>query len=316
METRPSQRITTQNKVSARFLTFEARKGTKKRSRVSIYYKMDSDGALQLSNSSYLENQKRFYNELLESQEMSDVTLACDCDGYEIGAHKTIISASSLFFREVIRKSKHPNPYIYLKGVSKEVLEALLKFIYKGEVTVRSAILQNLVDVGSELQIEGLMEEKLKTNEKTRKKEEDVIESQLKEIDNSDFNIADFVKIEPYDILEHEQENCDKHGVVDADNDSVGRSDNKEELAGEIAKRMVEIFDEQGVKQYECIVCHKKQSHKIKMKMHVETHLEGFSHTCKFFGLVKKTTSALQLHVYNQHSRSKSGKAAADVNKT
>ena len=169
---------------------------------------MDLDGALQLTNSGYLENQTRFYNELLESQEMSDVTLGCD--GYEIGAHKTIISASSLFFREVIRKSKHPNPYIYLKGVSKEVLEVLLKFIYNGEVTARSAILQNLVDVGNELQIEGLMEleEKSKTNEKTRKKEKDVIESQPKEKDNSDFNIADFVKIEPYEIMEHEEENC------------------------------------------------------------------------------------------------------------
>ena len=150
---------------------------------------MDLDGALQLTNSGYLENQTRFYNELLESQEMSDVTLGCD--GYEIGAHKTIISASSLFFREVIRKSKHLNPYIYLKGVSKEVLEVLLKFIYNGEVTARSAILQNLVDVGNELQIKGLMdlEEKSKTNEKTRKKEKDVIESQPKEKDKVDNQI-------------------------------------------------------------------------------------------------------------------------------
>jgi len=277
---------------------------------------MDLDGALQLTNSGYLENQTRFYNELLESQEMSDVTLGCD--GYEIGAHKTIISASSLFFREVIRKSKHPNPYIYLKGVSKEVLEVLLKFIYNGEVTARSAILQNLVDVGNELQIEGLMEleEKSKTNEKTRKKEKDVIESHQKDMDNSDFNVADLVKIEPYEIMEHEEENCEKQGFVDAENHSVGTSNNKEELAEEIAKRMVEIFDEQGVKQFECLVCHKRQCHKIKMKMHVETHLEGlgFSHTCKVCGLVKKTTRALQLHVYNQHTRSKSGKA--DVIKT
>ena len=107
---------------------------------------------------------------------------------------------------------------------------------------------------------------------------------------------------ESYNKEEQERE-------IDDNNKTVGRSNNKIKLAGEVAKRMVEIFDEQGVKQYECIVCHKKQSHKIKMKMHVETHLEGFSHTCKFCGLVKKTTRALQLHVYNQHSRSKSGKA-------
>ena len=137
---------------------------------------MDLDRALQLTNSGFLENQTRYYNELLESQEMCDVTLACD--GYEVGAHKTIVSASSLFFREVIRKSKHPNPYIYLKGVSKETLEAILKFIYNGQVTARSANLENLVNVGNELQIEGLMEEKSKTS---RKKKEDLKESQPKE---------------------------------------------------------------------------------------------------------------------------------------
>ena len=68
---------------------------------------MDSEGAMQLSNSGYFENQTRYYNELLQSQELSDVTLACD--GYEVGAHKTIISGSSKFFKEIIRKSKHVN---------------------------------------------------------------------------------------------------------------------------------------------------------------------------------------------------------------
>ena len=97
-------------------------------------YKMTLEGGLQLTNSGFYENQTRYYNELLESQEMSDVTLACD--GYEVGAHKTIISASSQFFREVIRKSKHANPYIYIKGVSKETLETMIKFIYFGEALV------------------------------------------------------------------------------------------------------------------------------------------------------------------------------------
>ena len=293
---------------------------------------MASEGALHLNNSNFLQIHTKYYNELLESQEMSDVTLACD--GHEIGAHKTIISASSLFFREVIQKSKHPNPYIYLKGISKETLESILKFIYNGEVTARSANLENLVDAGNELKIEGLMEERSKTNEKRKfstKKEENVVTSKPKEINISDFNIADFVKIEQYEILEHEEETDDKRGdivigdsnksvsrsdnkeeqegEIDDNNKTVGRSNNKEELAGEVAKRMVAIFDEHSVKQYECTVCHKKQKEKFKMKMHVETHLEGFCHTCEFCGMVKKTTRALQLHVYNQHTSSKSGKA-------
>ena len=79
---------------------------------------MLSEETLQLTNSDFLKNQAKYYNDLLESQELSDITLACD--GYQVGAHKTILSASSEFFREVIRKSKHVNPYIYLKGVKKK----------------------------------------------------------------------------------------------------------------------------------------------------------------------------------------------------
>ena len=58
--------------------------------------------------------QTKFYNELFEKQELTDVILACD-DGFQIGVHRTIISASSLFFREVIMNSNNTNSFIYLK---------------------------------------------------------------------------------------------------------------------------------------------------------------------------------------------------------
>ena len=269
-----------------------------------------------MSNSNFLQNQAKYYNELLASQEMSDVTLACD--GYEVGAHKTIISAASPFFRKIIRKSRNLNPYIYLKGVSQESLEALLKFIYNGEATARSENLENLVDVGNELQIEGLMEEKSKrqkraSNEKenlsTEKKKKDTAKTKSKDEAN-DFNMADFVKIEPYETEEEAEESDDikdKQKVVDGNDETVGESNNQEELEEEIAKRMKMIVDEHSLKRYECMVCQKKQKEKTKMKMHVETHLEGFSHKCKFCGMVKKTTRALQLHVWDQHTRSKTG---------
>ena len=122
-------------------------------------------GSLLLSNTDYLQNQASFYSDLLESQELTDVTLACD--GYQVGAHRTVISASSLFFRDVIKNSKHQNPFIYLKGLSKETLESMLQFIYAGEATVLSENLEKLVEVGNELQIIGLME--IELNNKNNK---------------------------------------------------------------------------------------------------------------------------------------------------
>ena len=282
---------------------------------------MASNGALHLSNSKYLENQTKYYNELLETQELSDVTLACS--GYEIGAHKTVLSASSLFFREIIRKSKHPSPYIYLKGVSKESLEAVLEFIYKGEVTARAENLENLVDAGNELQIVGLMEEKSKTpkNAPSRQKnfpsvteKKDLVETKQMDKSNLDFNIAEFVKVESFEKDEENDIREEQENVND-NNDPVAVSNNQNELAEEVAKRILVKYDEHSLKQYECSVCRKIQKCKTKMKMHIETHLEGFSHQCKFCGMVKKTTRALQLHVWDQHTRTKKDAETVDQTK-
>ena len=122
-----------------------------------------SGGSLLLSNSEYIQNQAKFYSDLLESQELTDVTLACD--GYQVGAHRTVLSASSLFFQDVIKNSKHQNPFIYLKGVSKESLESMLQFIYDGEATVKSENLERLIEIGNELKVIGLMEDEIYNNE-------------------------------------------------------------------------------------------------------------------------------------------------------
>ena len=259
--------------------------------------------ALQLSNSEFHENQTKYFQELLESQELSDVTLACD--DYEIGVHKTVISSSSLFFREVIRKSKHANPYIYLKGISKETLQELLEFIYIGETTINSENVENLVEVGKELQIVGIMEKpsKTKKGKPPRKK---------------NFNVADYVKIEPNKEVKVANIKNLESSEVNQDNDEMedlmGRMTEKisfnfvdetnslEKLEQEIEKNMTQKHDGMGFKYYVCNVCQNEKKVKAKMKLHVETHLDGFSHKCTLCPAVKKTRRTIQLHMLQQHS--------------
>ena len=113
--------------------------------------------SLKLCNAEGSIAQTKFHNALLAEQKLTDVTLACD-DGFKIGVHKTIISASSLFFREVIMASNNPNPFIYLRGVKEEILLCLLNFIYIGETTVKTENVDDLVIIGNELKITGIME--------------------------------------------------------------------------------------------------------------------------------------------------------------
>ena len=113
--------------------------------------------SLKLSNAEGLNTQTKFYNELLEEQKLTDVTLACD-DGFQIEVHKTIVSASSMFLREVVMNSNNPKPFIYLRGVKQEILQSLLNFIYVGETVVKTETVDDLVAIGHELKIIGIME--------------------------------------------------------------------------------------------------------------------------------------------------------------
>ena len=248
-----------------------------------------------MTNSGFLENQTRFYNELLESQEMSDVTLACD--GYEVGVHKTIISASSEFFREIIRKSKHANPYIYLKGVSKETLETLIKFIYVGEATARTDNLENLVDAGNELKVLGIMEEPLNSQnggskKKEKKKKSSVdkniqsVQPEQKDTDLSTINVADFVKIE----------SCELEEVDEYKDESES-----DRLSTEINKRVSIHEDDSGNTIHKCKDCEKEFSNLRYLKLHIETHLDGFNHKCKYCNVVKSTKKNLWYHQNRYH---------------
>merc|ERR1711894_249995 len=80
---------------------------------------------------------------------------------------------------------------------------------------------------------------------------------------------------------------------------------NKERFEKELENLMT--LNEENL--LECKVCQKQLKRKLKqkMKLHVEIHLDGFSHKCKFCETVKKTMRSIQLHEYEQHTRSGTG---------
>lgn len=96
------------------------------------------------------------FDGLRKTGDFFDVTLACE--DHEISAHKLVLSASSEFFKALLRKHKHDHPLIYLKGVRFQDLQSILDFIYTGETEVSEANLETLLATGGELRIKGLTE--------------------------------------------------------------------------------------------------------------------------------------------------------------
>ena len=81
-------------------------------------------------------NIREFFRELRDDQNQFDVTLATDV-GYQIQAHKIILSARSKFFCNIMTKTNHPNPFIYLIGIKRDVVKNIFDFLYNGEANVK-----------------------------------------------------------------------------------------------------------------------------------------------------------------------------------
>ena len=100
------------------------------------------------------------FKNLRSDSDFFDITIGChDSRGRVLKAHKVILSACSPFFRNILKMSTgypHPNPFIYLRGVSYNDLQCLLDFMYHGEVRVAQEDLNSFLAIAEELQIKGL----------------------------------------------------------------------------------------------------------------------------------------------------------------
>ena len=113
----------------------------------------------------------RSFASIRESNQFFDCTLTTDDDeeySDNLRAHKVILAASSEFFKKILTKESmcaHPNPLIYLRGISAQELKYILDFIYHGEVNVAQDELDKFLEVAETLKIQGLTQ-----NFKTRKR--------------------------------------------------------------------------------------------------------------------------------------------------
>ena len=104
------------------------------------------------------------FRELRDDKDFFDVTLACDDD--QIQAHKMILGACSPFFRNILRRNPHQHPLLYLKGVKYNDLQAVLNFMYHGEVSVAQEDLNSFLSVAEDLRVKGLTQNQAETTSK------------------------------------------------------------------------------------------------------------------------------------------------------
>ena len=116
---------------------------------------MNEGGSYVLDNKDLQLQSTGIFKSLYFDKKFSDVTLVTS-DRKRFECHRAILSSFGTFFEEILTDSINPNSLIYLKGISSEVLEALLEFIYLGTTQVKESGLSEVLNVAKDLKIYGL----------------------------------------------------------------------------------------------------------------------------------------------------------------
>jgi len=101
-------------------------------------------------------NMVNSFKHLRDEKSFTHVTLACE--GQTCKAHKMVLSACSPYFKSLLEENPSKHPIIILKDVPFAHLQAILEFMYAGEVNVAQDQLPAFLKTAERLKVKGLAE--------------------------------------------------------------------------------------------------------------------------------------------------------------
>ena len=201
---------------------------------------------------------------LRQEKDFFDVTLVSD-DERQIPAHKLVLSASSDFFKSILRNNSHSHPLLYLSGIHSTNLSLILDYIYQGEVQIYQEHLDTFLEVAQKLKIEGLI-----TGIKIS--QEDIKQEEYEDLNNT----GDIFNAQYSEDSEHDEK--EEAGVKRINPSRPERTVTVKD--NWTAEETIEEHLDRGDGEYYCKVCNYRSSNKTKVTRHIETHIVGLSYSC------------------------------------
>ncbi|XP_028160209.1 protein bric-a-brac 2-like isoform X8 [Ostrinia furnacalis] len=103
---------------------------------------------------SYHTNLQAVFPRLLLTEQFADVTLACE--SRQLRCHKLVLSACSAYLERLLLHNPCDHPIVLMRDMRFSEMQALVDFMYKGEVNVTQEELPSLLKSAEALQIRGL----------------------------------------------------------------------------------------------------------------------------------------------------------------
>ena len=232
-------------------------------------------------------NVSKTFSTLRKEQDFLDITLLSD-DGEAVSAHKVVLSASSEFFKGVLRKADHSKPMIYLNGVEYKVLKHILDYIYEGEVQLYQEDLDSFLDVAEKLKINGLIEGQEKKERSTQDSVKER-EENFENVDNPTFSSKEV-------ISNLEMKNKDPKEDRTVSFVSQQGIDVYEEAKQAVDQLVMKVGD-----SWLCKTCNKTAKLNTQIRKHAEIHIEGLSFPCQICGDTFRSRVLLKHHKSRKH---------------
>ena len=132
------------------------------------------------------------FKEIREEKDFFDCTISCG--SRQVEAHKLILSACSPFFRTILKQNPHQHPLLYHKGVEFHDMQAVLNFMYHGEVNVAQEALNSFLSVAEDLQVKGLTQKKSSESSAQHQQPEKARINHQKQLQQQSSNSEHFIR--------------------------------------------------------------------------------------------------------------------------
>ena len=250
---------------------------------------MNNSERLCLQWNDFKQNISSSFGELREDKDLTDVTLACE-DGKQVEAHKVVLAASSPFFKDILKRNKHPHPLIYMRGLTSEDLLAITDFLYFGEANVLQENLDSFLALAEELRLKGLTgtgntgEAKEPPREVELAFQDALLKKENVKHSKSFSNVEHQISSNPETAVAVNPINTDLDEKIKSmmTTTDVKTADGRRYVAS-------------------CNICG-KQTSTSHMPNHIEgNHITGVSHSCDICGKVSWSRKALTTHKQRYH---------------
>ena len=208
--------------------------------------------------------------------------------------HKVVLISSSPFFRNLLKRNKHPHPLVFMRGFKYENLLSMVDSFYRGEANVYQENLDTFLTMADEFQLKGFK----------KRHEEEEIESVSRNVSSRQRFQSSNTKHNPFAMpkdqttsrgLENKVEMTPSSETALALNNS---SSYLEELDLKV-KSMMTLSQNQTKSQGKARICNVcgKEGQTVNIKHHIEAnHMTNISIPCNACGKISSSRNALNSH--------------------